>query len=180
MIAFAPTPLPGAHVVDLVPSRDARGFFARSYSAEEFAAQGLGPPLCECSVSYNARKATLRGMHFQIAPHEEHKLVRCTAGAIFDVIVDLRPASGFYRRWFGLELSAENRRALFVPPGFAHGFVTLTDHSEVFYMISAAHSPSHARGVRWNDPAFNIEWPLEPQVMAPRDAEYPLLDAAGA
>jgi len=177
VIAFSEAPLPGVYVVDLLPSRDMRGFFARSYSADEFAAQGLGPPLSECSVSYNARKATLRGLHFQVAPHEEHKLVRCTAGAIFDVIVDLRTGSDHYRRWFGLELNAENRRALFVPPGCAHGFVTLTDHSEVFYMISVAHSPAHARGVRWNDPAFNIEWPLQPQVMAPRDADYPLLDA---
>jgi dTDP-4-dehydrorhamnose 3,5-epimerase len=180
VIAFAPAPLPGAYVVDLVPSRDVRGFFARSYSPEEFSAQGLGPQLRECSVSYNARKATLRGMHFQTEPHEEHKLVRCTAGAIFDVIVDLRPASDHYRRWFGIELTAENRRALFVPPGFAHGFITLADHSEVLYMISVKHSPAHARGVRWNDPAFNIAWPLQPQVIAPRDAGYPLLDAAGA
>ena len=177
MIAFSEAPLPGAYRVDLLPSHDVRGFFARTYSAEEFAAQGLGPPLSECSVSYNARKATLRGLHFQAAPHEEHKLVRCTAGAIFDVIVDLRAASSHYCRWFGLELNAENRRALFIPPGFAHGFVTLTDHSEVFYMISVAHAPAHARGVRWNDPAFNIEWPLQPQVIAPRDANYPLLDA---
>jgi dTDP-4-dehydrorhamnose 3,5-epimerase len=180
VIAFTEAPLPGAYLVDLVPSNDARGFFARSYSPEEFAARGLGPQLRECSVSYNAHKATLRGLHYQIAPYEEHKLVRCTAGAIFDVIVDLRPASSHYRRWFGTEINAENRRALFIPPGFAHGFITLSDHSEVFYMISAAHSPAHARGVRWNDPSFGIEWPLQPQVIAPRDAQYPLLDAAGA
>ena len=180
MIAFSEAPIPGAYLVDLAPSRDARGFFARSYSPAEFAAHGLGPELRECSISYNTRKATLRGMHFQVAPHEEHKLVRCTAGAIFDVIVDLRPTSSHYRRWFGLELNAENRRALFVPPGFAHGFITLSDHSEVYYMISAAYSAAHARGVRWNDPAFGIEWPLAPEVIAPRDAQYPLLDAAGA
>lgn len=180
MIVFSEAALPGAYLVDLAPVSDARGFFARSYSVEEFAAQGLGPPLSQCSVSYNARKATLRGMHFQIAPHEEHKLVRCTAGAIFDVIIDLRPASSHFRRWFGAELNAQNRRALFIPPGFAHGFITLSDHSEVFYMISAAHSPAHARGVRWNDPAFGIEWPLRPSVIAARDAAYPLLDAATA
>ncbi len=179
MIEFSESSLPGAYLVDLVPSRDSRGFFARSYSPDEFAAHGLGPELRECSVSYNARKATLRGMHFQAAPHEEHKLVRCTAGAIFDVIVDLRPASSHFRRWFGIELNAENRRGLFVPPGFAHGFVTLMDQSEVFYMISVSHSAAHARGVRWNDPAFGIEWPLQPQVIAPRDAQYPLLNAAG-
>jgi dTDP-4-dehydrorhamnose 3,5-epimerase len=180
MIVFSEAALPGAYLVDLAPVSDARGFFARSYSVEEFAAQGLGPPLSQCSVSYNARKATLRGMHYQIAPHEEHKLVRCTAGAIFDVIIDLRPASSHFRRWFGAELNAQNRRALFIPPGFAHGFITLSDHSEVFYMISAAHSPAHARGVRWNDPAFGIEWPLRPSVIAARDAAYPLLDAATA
>jgi dTDP-4-dehydrorhamnose 3,5-epimerase len=177
VIAFTETSLPGAYLVDLVPSSDVRGFFARTYSPQEFAAQGLGPELRECSVSYNARKATLRGMHYQIAPHEEHKLVRCTGGAVFDVIVDLRPASSHYRRWFGTEINAENRRAMFIPPGFAHGFITLTDHSEVLYMISIAHSPSHARGVRWNDPSLGIEWPLQPRVIAPRDAEYPLLDA---
>jgi len=177
---FTEAPLPGAYLVDLVPSSDVRGFFARSYSPEEFAAQGLEPNLSQCSVSYNARKATLRGLHYQIAPHEEHKLVRCTAGAIFDVIVDLRPASSHYRRWFGTELNAQNRRALFVPPGCAHGFITLQDHSEVFYMISVAYSPAHGRGVRWNDPAFGIEWPLQPRVIAARDAQYPLLDAAGA
>ena len=180
MIAFTETSLPGAYLVDLVPKSDARGFFARSYSPQEFAAQGLGPELRECSVSYSARKATLRGMHYQIAPHEEHKLVRCTGGAIFDVIVDLRPASSHYCRWFGTEINAENRRALFIPPGFAHGFITLADHSEVFYMISVAHSSAHARGVRWNDPSFGIEWPLQPRVIAPRDAEYPLLDPADA
>ena len=178
MIAFLESPLPGAYLVDLIPSRDARGFFARSYSPDEFAAHNLGPELRECSVSYNVHSATLRGMHFQTAPHEEHKLVRCTAGAIFDVIVDLRPTSSHFRRWFGVELNAQNRRALFVPPGFAHGFVTLLDESEVFYMISVPHSAAHARGVRWNDPAFGIEWPLQPRVIAPRDAQYPLLDAA--
>lgn len=180
VIAFTETALPGAVLVDLVPISDARGFFARSYSPQEFAAQGLGPELRECSVSYNERKATLRGLHYQIAPHEEQKLVRCTAGAIYDVVVDLRPASSHYCRWLGVELDAGNRRALYIPPGFAHGFVTLADHSEVLYMISGAHSPAHARGVRWNDPAFGIDWPLQPQVIAPRDATYPLLNAADA
>jgi dTDP-4-dehydrorhamnose 3,5-epimerase len=177
MMAFTEAPLPGAYLVDLAPVSDERGFFARSYCAEEFAAHGLGPPLSQCSVSYNERKATLRGMHYQIAPHEEHKLVRCTAGAIFDVIIDMRPASSHFRRWFGTELNAQNRRALFVPPGFAHGFITLNEHSEVFYMIAAAHSAAHGRGVRWNDPAFGIEWPLQPSVIAARDAQYPLWDA---
>jgi dTDP-4-dehydrorhamnose 3,5-epimerase len=176
---FTPSPLPGAFVVELEPHADERGFFARSYCAAEFAAQGLGPELRQCSVSYNTRKGTLRGMHYQGAPHEEHKLVRCTAGAIFDVIVDIRDSSPTYRRWFGTELTGANRRSLFIPPGFAHGFVSLTDHAEVYYMISVAHAPEVSRGFRWNDPAFAIEWPLVPAVISSRDASYPLLDVPG-
>ena len=174
---FTPTPLPGAVLVDLELNTDERGFFARTYCQDEFSAQGLGTPLRQCSVSYNVRKGTLRGLHYQAAPHEEHKLVRCTAGAIFDVIVDIRPHSRDYRRWFGAELSAQNRRALFIPPGFAHGFVTLSDDAEVYYMISVPYSPEHAQGFRWSDPAFGIEWPLAPSVISPRDAAYPLLGA---
>jgi dTDP-4-dehydrorhamnose 3,5-epimerase len=173
---FTPSPLRGAFLVDLEPHADERGFFARSYCAAEFAAHGLGPDLRQCSVSYNASKGTLRGMHYQGAPHEEHKLVRCTAGAIFDVIVDIRDSSPTYRRWFGTELTGANRRSLFIPPGFAHGFVSLTDNAEVYYMISVAHAPEVSRGFRWNDPAFAIEWPLVPTVISPRDASYPLLE----
>jgi dTDP-4-dehydrorhamnose 3,5-epimerase len=173
---FTELPLPGAYVVEMQRLADERGFFARSYCTEEFAAHGLGPELRQCSVSYNARKGTLRGLHYQIAPHEEHKLVRCTAGAIFDVIVDIRPSSPTYRRWHGSELSADNRRALFIPPGFAHGFVSLADHAEVYYMISVAHAPEFSHGLRWNDPALAIEWPLKPVLMSARDAAYPLLD----
>jgi len=173
---FTESPLPGAYVVELERLTDERGFFARSYCADEFAARGLGPELRQCSVSYNARKATLRGMHYQGAPHEEHKLVRCTAGAIFDVIVDIRLSSPTYRRWFGAELSFANRRSMFIPPGFAHGFMSLTDDAEVYYMISVPHAPQSGRGFRWNDPAFAIEWPLPPAVISARDAAYPLLD----
>jgi dTDP-4-dehydrorhamnose 3,5-epimerase len=173
---FMESPLLGAYLVDLERLADERGFFARSYCADEFAARGLGPELRQCSVSYNARKATLRGMHYQGAPHEEHKLVRCTAGAIFDVIVDVRASSPTYRRWFGAELSFVNRRSMFIPPGFAHGFITLTDDAEVYYMISVAHAPQSGRGFRWNDPAFAIEWPLLPSVISARDAAYPLLE----
>jgi dTDP-4-dehydrorhamnose 3,5-epimerase len=176
---FTELPLPGAFAVDLQELRDERGFFARSYCAAEFAAQGLGPELRQCSVSYNARRGTLRGLHYQDAPHEEHKLVRCTAGAIYDVIVDIRQSSPTYRRWFGAELTMANRRSLFIPPGFAHGFVSLTDGAEVYYMISAAHAPEFSRGLRWNDPAFAIEWPLAPTVISARDAAYPLMDALG-
>jgi len=177
---FTQSPLSGAYVVDMQPLPDERGFFARSYCADEFAAHGLGPELRQCSVSYNARKGTLRGMHYQGPPHEEHKLVRCTAGAIFDVIVDIRAASPTYRRWYGAELTQDNRRSLFIPPGFAHGFVSLTDHAEVYYMISVAHAPQFSRGLRWNDPAFAIKWPLPPAVISERDAGYPLLDGPDA
>jgi len=161
------------------PHADERGFFARSYCTDEFASQGLGPELRQCSVSFNARKGTLRGLHYQGAPHEEHKLVRCTAGAIFDVIVDIREDSSSYRRWFATELTAANHRALFIPPGFAHGFVSLTDNTEVYYMISVAHAPHVSRGFRWNDPAFAVGWPMLPAVISSRDANYPLLDVTG-
>jgi dTDP-4-dehydrorhamnose 3,5-epimerase len=173
---FTESPLPGAFLVDLELLTDERGFFARAYCAEEFAARGLSTPLRQCSLSYNARKGTLRGLHYQGAPHEEHKLVRCTAGAIFDVIVDISPHSPHYRQWFGTELSAQNRRAVFIPPGFAHGFVTLSDDAEVYYMISVPHAPQHAQGFRWSDPAFGIQWPSAPRVISARDAAYPLLD----
>jgi dTDP-4-dehydrorhamnose 3,5-epimerase len=176
---FNESPLAGAYTVEMELLADERGFFARSYCAEEFAARGLGPELRQCSVSYNARPGTLRGMHYQAAPREEHKLVRCTAGAVFDVIVDVRPSSPTYRRWFAAELSAANRRSLFIPPGFAHGFMSLSADTEVYYMISVAHSPELGRGFRWNDPAFAIEWPMAPTVISARDASYPLLDARG-
>src|SRR5580692_12207392 len=154
---FTQSPLLGAYVVEIERLPDERGFFARSYCADEFAARGLGPELRQCSVSYNARRGALRGLHYQGAPHEEHKLVRCTAGAIFDVIVDIRAASPTYRRWFAAELSAANRRSIFIPPGFAHGFMSLSADAEVYYMISVAHSPQLSRGFRWDDPAFAIE-----------------------
>ena len=176
---FTELPLSGAYLVEMQRHTDERGFFARSYCAEEFSERGLGPELRQCSVSYNARKGTLRGMHYQSAPHEEHKLVRCTAGAIFDVLVDLRHSSPTHRRWCAAELTAENRRSVFVPPGCAHGFVTLTDDTEVYYMISVAHAPEFSRGVRWNDPVFGIEWPFPPAVISARDASYPLLEPGG-
>ncbi|MGB6310751.1 MAG: dTDP-4-dehydrorhamnose 3,5-epimerase [Steroidobacteraceae bacterium] len=177
---FTALPLAGAFAVDLQELTDERGFFARSYCAEEFAAQGMGPALHQCSISYNARKGTLRGMHYQDAPHEEHKLVRCTAGAIFDVIIDIRKSSPTYRRWHAAQLTQQNRRSLFIPPGFAHGFLSLTDHAEVYYMISAAHAPEFGRGLRWNDPAFAIVWPAAPTVISARDAAYPLIGSPGA
>ena len=171
---FLETSIPGTFTIEIEPARDERGFFARSFDEEEFRAHGLDPHVAQCGISFNARRGTLRGMHFQAAPHQEAKLVRCTAGAVYDVVLDLRPGSPSYRRWQALELTPRKLRMLYIPPGCAHGFMTLTDDAEVFYQISAAHVPDAARGVRWNDPAFGIDWPGEPSVIAPRDAEWPL------
>jgi dTDP-4-dehydrorhamnose 3,5-epimerase len=172
---FTESPLSGAYVVDLDRIEDERGFFARSFCKAEFAARGLATEMSQCSVSFNLRRGTLRGLHFQAAPHDEDKLVRCTRGGIFDVIVDLRPESPSYRRWFGTELTAENHRALYIPKGFAHGFLSLLDETEVFYMISVAYVAGAARGLRWNDPALEIQWPFTPRVISARDAEFALL-----
>ena len=179
-MTFTETPLAGAYVLDVTRLPDERGFFARTYCTEEFAAQGLAAQWSQCSVSFNLRRGTLRGMHFQAAPHEEDKLVRCTAGAIFDVIVDLRATSPTRRGWFGTELTVRNHRALYVPKGFAHGFITLADDSEVSYMISVPYAAGYGRGLRWDDPALGVQWPLTPSTVSARDAAYPLLDAAGA
>ena len=172
---FQESPLAGAHTIELDRLEDERGFFARSYSAEEFAARGLPAAMPQSSVSFNARRGTLRGLHYQAEPHAEDKLVRCTAGAIYDVIVDLRPDSPTARRWFGVELGAANHRSLFVPKGLAHGFITLRDDTEVLYMISVPYAPGFERGLRWNDPAIGISWPTVPSVVSARDAAYPLL-----
>jgi dTDP-4-dehydrorhamnose 3,5-epimerase len=174
---FTESPLAGAFIVDMNRIEDERGFFARSFCADEFAAHGLAAGMSQCSVSFNARRGTLRGLHFQAAPHDEDKLVRCTAGAVFDVIVDVRAGSPTYRRWFGTELRGDNHRALYIPKGFAHGFISVADDTEVLYMISVPYAAGFARGVRWNDPAFGIQWPIEPAVISTRDAGYPLLDA---
>lgn len=169
---FEETSLPGLTIVAIERREDPRGFFARSWCRDEFVQQGLDPRLVQCNLSYNARRGTLRGMHFQREPYPEVKLVRCTAGAVFDVAVDLRPASPTYRRWFGAELSAQNRRALYIPAGFAHGFQTLTDDAEVFYQMSEFYHPESAGGVRWNDPAFGIVWPLPDPILSERDRDY--------
>jgi dTDP-4-dehydrorhamnose 3,5-epimerase len=171
------SPLAGAYTIEMDGIEDERGFFARSFCAQEFAARGLATVMPQSSVSFNARRGTLRGMHYQAEPHAEDKLVRCTAGAIFDVIVDLRPGSPTPRAWFGVELSAANHRALYVPKGLAHGFITLRDETEVLYMISVDYAPGFERGVRWNDPAFGISWPMAPAAVSARDAAYPLLGA---
>ena len=170
---FVATGLEGAWVVEVERMDDERGFFARTFCHDEFTARGLKADFVQCNASYNARRSTLRGLHYQASPHEEAKLVRCTRGAIFDAIVDLRRASPTFKRWFGIELSADNHRALYVPEGCAHGFQALQDASEVFYQMSAAYRPEAARGVRWNDPAFGICWPLPDPVLSARDAAYP-------
>lgn len=176
---FTPTRLAGAFVIEPEKRLDERGFFARSWCAQEFEAHGLSPSLVQCNISFNARAGTLRGMHFQSAPHQEAKLVRCTRGSIFDVILDLRPHSPTFKQWQGFELSAANHRALYVPEGFAHGLQTLEDNSEVFYQMSTSYVPGAQAGVRWDDPAFDIEWPhAERRTIAEKDMAFPDFDAA--
>ncbi|MBV8856069.1 MAG: dTDP-4-dehydrorhamnose 3,5-epimerase [Acidobacteria bacterium] len=171
---FKETRLGGAFVVEPERFEDERGFFARSWSAREFAEQGIDPALVECNVSFNRRAGTLRGMHYQAAPHAQAKLVRCTRGAIFDAIIDLRPDSPTFKGWVGVELSAENGVMLYVPEGFAHGFQTLADDTEVFYQMSSYYEAASGRGVRWDDPAFGIEWPAaRERIINARDRDYP-------
>ena len=173
---FEPTEIPGCVVVRPERHRDDRGHFARTWDGAVFADLGLTSSIAQCSTSFNRARGTLRGMHLQDGPHQEAKLVRCTRGAVWDVCLDLRPDSPTRRRWHGETLTEENGVALFVPEGCAHGFLTLEDASEVFYMISAPYAPSAGRGVRYDDPAFGIEWPGEVQVVHPRDAGYPLVE----
>jgi dTDP-4-dehydrorhamnose 3,5-epimerase len=170
---FHTTPLTGAWLAEPVRHCDDRGFFARTWCRREFIQQGLNADLVQCSVSFNAHKGTLRGMHFQANPHTETKLVRCTQGSIYDVIIDLRPLSPTFKKWFGVELTAQSRRMLYIPEGFAHGFVTLEDNTEVFYQISNYHMPEAARGLRWDDPAIAIRWPMPPVILSERDQSYP-------
>ena len=166
-------PLPGAYLLEIQPVSDDRGFFARTWCSDEARELALSVDFVQCSLSYNARKGTLRGMHYQVQPHPETKLVRCTAGAIYDVLLDLRPDSPTFCKWFAVELSAESRKAVYVPTGFAHGFQSLSDHSEVFYQISQPFHVDCARGVRWNDKAFAIEWPFEAVILSKRDQSFP-------
>jgi dTDP-4-dehydrorhamnose 3,5-epimerase len=170
---FTPTRLEPAHIVDFEKREDDRGFFARAWCQQEFEAAGLETRLVQCNVSFNKRAGTLRGMHYQLAPHAEVKVVRCTRGAIYDVIIDLRPTSPTYKQWLGVELSAANGRALYVPEGFAHGYQTLEDDTETLYQVSEFYAPEAERGLRWNDPAFGIDWPNgEPRVISPKDASW--------
>jgi dTDP-4-dehydrorhamnose 3,5-epimerase len=170
---FVETPLLGVWVLEPEKSVDERGFFARVWSADAFEARGLCSSWVQSSISFNTKAGTLRGMHFQVAPHEEDKLVSCTAGAVFDVVVDLRADSPTYRDWFSIELTARDNATLYVPGGLAHGFLTLVDESMVEYHMSEPFHPEVARGVRFDDPAFAIRWPAEPSVISERDAGYP-------
>ncbi|MCA1684726.1 MAG: dTDP-4-dehydrorhamnose 3,5-epimerase [Planctomycetia bacterium] len=171
---FLELDLAGAFLVEPERLEDGRGFFARTWCRREFEARGLDPRLAQCSVSFNARRGTLRGMHYQAAPHAEAKLVRCTRGAVFDVVLDLRPGSPTFARWASSELTADDHRMLYVPAGFAHGFQTLADRTEVFYQMSEPFEPSSARGVRWDDPAFGIAWPpAADRVISERDRGFP-------
>ncbi len=175
---FSETGLPGSWIIDIDPIEDDRGFFARSFCQEEFAAHGLDANLAQCNISYNHTRGTLRGMHYQKPPHEEAKLVRCTVGAIFDVIVDLRADSATFTRHFSVELSARNRRALFIPKGFAHGFQTLEDGTEVFYQMSTLYVPHSAAGFRYDDPAFALPWPEPVTQVSEKDLGYAPFDSA--
>jgi dTDP-4-dehydrorhamnose 3,5-epimerase len=173
---FAATPLVGAFIIDIEPVEDERGFFARSFCAEAFAARGLRSHFLQCGISHNRRRGILRGLHFQAPPHEEVKLIRCTAGKVFDVMVDLRAHSPTRGQWFATQLSAENHRMVYIPEGFAHGFQVLEDGSELFYQISEPYEPTLSRGLRWNDPDIGIAWPLPDETfLSPRDQELPFL-----
>jgi dTDP-4-dehydrorhamnose 3,5-epimerase len=172
-VIFRETALAGAYVIELDRFEDERGFFARSFCQEEFAAHGLKTDVAQCNVSFNRKRGTLRGMHFQLPPKAEAKLVRCTCGVIYDVIIDLRPESATYCSWVSVELTGENRTALYVPEGFAHGFQTLEDDSEVFYQMFEFFVPEQAGGVRWNDPLFAIRWPLAVPILSAKDSSYP-------
>jgi dTDP-4-dehydrorhamnose 3,5-epimerase len=170
---FNETPLKGAFLIHLERKIDDRGFFARSWCELEFKQHGIETKWTQCNISFNSAIGTLRGMHFQAPPHEEAKLIRCTMGVIYDVIVDLRPNSSTYLKWFSTDLSSMSRNMLYVPKGFAHGFLSLTDRSEVFYMMSEGYASGCARGIRWNDPALKIKWPKDVKVMSDQDMNWP-------
>ncbi len=170
---FTQTKLPGAYVIELEPRGDERGFFSRAWCEKEFENAGLSTRISQANVSLSRDRGTLRGMHLQLPPAAEIKLIRCTRGAIYDVIIDLRPTSPTYCEWVGVELTSENRKALYVPEGFAHGFQTLTEDCEVFYQVSHPYSPEHETGVRYDDPRFGIEWPGEFTVISDKDRNWP-------
>ena len=169
---FAETKLKGVFILEIERLNDERGFFARTWCMQEFAKCGLNSNLAQCSISFNHKRGTLRGMHYQASPYQETKLVRCTAGAIYDVVIDLRHNSATFCKWLAVELSAENRCGLYVPENFAHGFQTLENDTEVFYQISESYAPEYAKGVRWDDPAFDIRWPVADRIISNKDAQY--------
>jgi dTDP-4-dehydrorhamnose 3,5-epimerase len=175
-VIFNPTPLKGAYTVDLEKRGDDRGFFARVFCEKEFAAAGLETRFLQMNNSLSAKKGTLRGMHYQLAPSAEVKMVRCLRGSFYDAIVDLRPDSPSYCKWFGAELTAENRRMMYVPRGFAHALLTLEENSEALYLASNFYVPDCERGLRWNDPKFGVEWPIEPAEISAKDAAWPDFD----
>jgi dTDP-4-dehydrorhamnose 3,5-epimerase len=175
-VLFHETPVSGAYAVELEPRGDERGFFARVFCARDFAEQGLATGFVQVNTSASVRRGTLRGLHYQLPPSAEVKLVRCIRGALYDVVLDLRPDSSTFGRWAAAELTEENRRMLYVPAGCAHGFVTLEDDTEALYFVSAFYDSERERGVRWDDPTFAVEWPLEPAVLSPKDAVYPNFD----
>lgn len=170
---FEETPLPGAYVIELERFGDDRGFFARAFCRDEFKSQGLTTGVVQINDSLSAQKGTLRGMHYQIAPHQETKVVRCIRGALYDVILDMRKSSPTFGQHFGVELSADNRRMLYVPRGFAHSFITLQEDTESLYFVDSPYAPDAERGVRWNDPKFNVQWPLQPTTVSDKDASWP-------
>jgi len=169
---FTETKLRGAVNIEPEFQEDERGFFTRSFCRREFEAHGLNGQFVQCDISFNKKKGTLRGMHYQVAPHEEAKLVRCTMGAIFDVIIDLRHDSPTFKQWAAVELTAENRKMIYVPEGLAHGFQTLADDTEVFYQMTEFYNPESTCGVRWNDPVFEIKWPPDERIISPKDRQY--------
>ncbi len=175
-IKFIPLELSGAFLLELELIEDDRGFFARTFCRREFERRGLDPTVAQCNLSLNRRQGTLRGMHYQSPPRAEAKLVRCVRGAVHDVILDLRPASPTYCRWVSVTLTASNNRLLYIPHGLAHGFQTLEDDTELFYQMSEFYAPAYARGVRWNDPAFGIDWPLRDPIMSEQDRSWPDFD----
>jgi dTDP-4-dehydrorhamnose 3,5-epimerase len=170
---FTETKLQGVTIVDIQRLQDERGFFARSWCRNEFKQAGLVDTLVQTNISFNAKKGIIRGMHFQLPPFEEVKLVQCTRGAIFDVIVDLRPQSKTHKQWISVELTEENHRMIYIPPGCGHGYQTLTDTSDILYQVSQFYSQEHARGARYNDPAFQIQWPLPLTLISKNDSTWP-------
>jgi len=178
---FTPVPIKGAFLIDIEPKEDDRGFFARLFCENEFRAAGINPVFKQCNMQHNAMKGTLRGLHLQFKPHAEEKLMQCTRGAVYDAIVDLRTHSLTYKQWFGVELNAENRRMIYIPKGVAHGYVTLTDNTETFYMVTEFYSPECEWGVRFNDPAFNIKWPdLGAFIISEKDRNWPMFGRSAA